>query len=97
MIAVSFARLFLLRAAVIGGLLFPGRIGIVIEKGTIRPAIVAMMVAAPDPAIAVDVSEVERSKVIAGGVTAANLPHEIRNLRRSSISISLDMTQFPLN
>lgn len=41
---------------------------------------------APDLAIASDVREVASRSVIAGGVTAANLPHVFRNSRRSSSS-----------
>jgi hypothetical protein len=36
--------------------------------------------------MAVDVIEVDSNRVIAGGVTMANLPHDFRNLRRSSSS-----------
>jgi hypothetical protein len=37
-----------------------------------------------EPAITLEVSEVDSSTVSAGGVTAANLPHVLRNSRRSS-------------
>jgi hypothetical protein len=47
---------------------------------------------APERAIAVDVSEVDNSSVIAGGVTAANFPQLFRNSRRSSSSVE-DMDQ----
>jgi hypothetical protein len=47
---------------------------------------------APDAAIAVDVSEVDNSSVIAGGVTAANFPQLFRNSRLSSSSVE-DMDQ----
>src|SRR3954469_19813962 len=42
---------------------------------------------APERAIAVDFNDVDRSIVIAGGVTAANFPQVARNLRRSSSAI----------
>jgi hypothetical protein len=38
----------------------------------------------PDAAMAELCNEVERSKVIAGGVTTANFPQVAKNLRRSS-------------
>jgi hypothetical protein len=41
---------------------------------------------APECATASEVREVDSSSVIAGGVTAASLPAEIRNFRRSSVS-----------
>jgi hypothetical protein len=41
----------------------------------------------PELAIAVDVSEVDNSTVMAGGVTAANLPQVFKNSRRSSSSV----------
>ena len=41
---------------------------------------------APERAMASDVSEVDNNNVIAGGVTAANLPADFRKLRRSSTS-----------
>ncbi|MBR0903710.1 hypothetical protein JQ588_13780 [Bradyrhizobium liaoningense] len=36
--------------------------------------------------MAVDVNDVDKSRVIVGGVTAANLPHVFKNSRRSSLS-----------
>jgi hypothetical protein len=41
----------------------------------------------PDAAMALEVSEVDRSKVMAGGVTPANLPQVFKNSRRSSSSV----------
>src|SRR4030095_316581 len=40
----------------------------------------------PEAATASELSDVDRSIVMAGGVTAANLPQEARNLRRSSLT-----------
>jgi hypothetical protein len=40
-----------------------------------------------DEAMAVEFSDVDRSSVIAGGVTIANLPQVARNLRRSSSAV----------
>jgi hypothetical protein len=41
----------------------------------------------PLAAIAFEVSEVESSRAMAGGVMAANLPHFVRNWRRSASSL----------
>lgn len=49
----------------------------------------------PECAIAVDVNDVDKSRVIAGGVTAANLPHDFKNFRRSPSSSILGMASFP--
>jgi hypothetical protein len=40
----------------------------------------------PEREMAVDVIEVDSNRLIAGGITMANLPHDFRNLRRSSSS-----------
>ena len=45
----------------------------------------------PDFAIAVEFNDVDRSIVIAGGVTAANFPQVARNLRRSSSALVSDI------
>lgn len=52
------------------------------------PAIVALHNFPPEPAMAVEVREVESNRVIAGGVTAANIPQLFKNSRRSSLSVS---------
>jgi hypothetical protein len=44
----------------------------------------------PDAAIALELIEVERRKVTAGGVSAANLPQFFKNARRSSFGSSSD-------
>src|SRR3954453_17264557 len=48
------------------------------------PELLPSELVVPDAAIAELCSEVERSKVIAGGVTTANFPQVAKNLRRSS-------------
>jgi hypothetical protein len=45
--------------------------------------------------MAFDVSEVDSSSVMAGGVTAANFPQVFKNSRRSSFSVD-GMTSHPL-
>ncbi len=46
----------------------------------------------PELAMAVEVRDVDRSRVIAGGVTTANLPHVFKNARRSSSSLPSRVT-----
>ncbi len=46
----------------------------------------------PEPAMAVEVREVDRSRVITGGVTAANLPQVLKKARRSSSSLPSRVT-----
>jgi hypothetical protein len=43
----------------------------------------------PEYAIAADVSEVDNSSVMVGGVTAANLPQVFKNSRRPSSSVEV--------
>jgi hypothetical protein len=49
------------------------------------------MLPPPENATASELSEVEKSTVVLGGITAVNLPHAARNFRRSSSSLSLEI------